>query len=218
MRQHYHRCMVCGEIAAHSNHTALTCLSCLEAGLKYCNVCGRVLPLEAFTKKRDKYASDCLECHRGLNSPAYQENRRRAEAIRRKDPAYRDRKNALNRLHYHSSSAPSAQAAYWANKNHARRARLQGSFTEKDVRDSFAFFNDSCAYCGATGKLTVDHIIPVSRFGANKRYNIVPACTRCNSSKCDHDIIEWYQKQPFYSVERLLKIHSWFKDQQGGGI
>ena len=131
MRQHYHRCMVCGEIAAHSNHTALTCLSCLEAGLKYCNVCGRVLPLEAFTKKRDKYASDCLECHRGLNSPAYQENRRRAEAIRRKDPAYRDRKNALNRLHYHSSSAPSAQAAYWANKNHARRARLQGSFTER---------------------------------------------------------------------------------------
>lgn len=50
-----------------------------------------------------------------------------------------------------------------------------------------------CKYCGIrltieVGKpntLTVDHIIPISRGGMNKRKNYVPACEPCNMEKGD---------------------------------
>ena len=32
------------------------------------------------------------------------------------------------------------------------------------------------------------------------RENIVPSCDRCNSSKSDSDMEEWYVKQEFYMM------------------
>lgn len=45
-----------------------------------------------------------------------------------------------------------------------------------------------CVYCGcrATGtKLTVDHVVPLSRGGTNKKSNRVWACKTCNNFKSD---------------------------------
>jgi len=45
-----------------------------------------------------------------------------------------------------------------------------------------------CAYCGhsySTAKLTRDHVIPLSRNGANKWTNVVTACSPCNKMKDD---------------------------------
>jgi hypothetical protein len=48
----------------------------------------------------------------------------------------------------------------------------------------------TCQYCGVRGsgsELTVDHIIPVSRGGANSTWeNQVIACRRCNHLKSNH--------------------------------
>ena len=48
----------------------------------------------------------------------------------------------------------------------------------------------TCQYCGFTGpvhELTVDHIVPVSRGGANATWeNLVVACKRCNWRKANH--------------------------------
>mgnify|MGYP005848928359 CR=1 FL=1 len=57
-----------------------------------------------------------------------------------------------------------------------------------------------CVYCGATTGLSIDHIIPVSRAGVDPRIvkllnspdNCVLACRKCNSSKGDQDVFEWY--------------------------
>jgi 5-methylcytosine-specific restriction endonuclease McrA len=32
---------------------------------------------------------------------------------------------------------------------------------------------------------TVDHITPISKGGTNKRKNLLPACTECNTAKAD---------------------------------
>ncbi len=40
-----------------------------------------------------------------------------------------------------------------------------------------------CAYCGKKQKLTMDHIVPLSKGGGTTAFNIVPACLSCNSSK-----------------------------------
>jgi 5-methylcytosine-specific restriction endonuclease McrA len=41
----------------------------------------------------------------------------------------------------------------------------------------------TCQYCGATKKLTIDHVIPRSRGGTHTWDNVVIACEKCNSIK-----------------------------------
>jgi len=46
------------------------------------------------------------------------------------------------------------------------------------LRDEFA-----CQYCGATGDLTFDHVVPRARGGVTSWHNVVAACARCNLKK-----------------------------------
>lgn len=50
----------------------------------------------------------------------------------------------------------------------------------------------TCAYCGASGKLVADHIIPLAISGPDSVHNIVRACQDCNAGKSDRDLIEWW--------------------------
>ena len=43
---------------------------------------------------------------------------------------------------------------------------------------------DVCAYCGGrSGRMTIDHVIPLCQGGSNGPHNLVPACGSCNSRK-----------------------------------
>ncbi len=46
-------------------------------------------------------------------------------------------------------------------------------------------YNHRCAYCDkrARGRLTQDHITPLSKGGSHTMHNVVPACQSCNSKK-----------------------------------
>jgi len=75
-------------------------------------------------------------------------------------------------------------------KDIARRARLRGSigsFTLQEWNNLIEVHGHRCAYCKKiTKRLTVDHIIPLSiggEGGTNFIDNILPACSKCNSSK-----------------------------------
>lgn len=46
------------------------------------------------------------------------------------------------------------------------------------LRDAF-----SCQYCGTTGDLTFDHVVPRARGGITSWENVVAACSRCNLKK-----------------------------------
>lgn len=69
-----------------------------------------------------------------------------------------------------------------------------------------------CVYCGATQNLSEDHIIPKSRAGVDPRIssllessdNRVAACRKCNSSKRDRDIFEWYGKDNIDEIPKLV--------------
>lgn len=72
---------------------------------------------------------------------------------------------------------------------HRRRARLagcSGEWTAREWEDLKAACGHTCLCCGRCEpeiKLTVDHVIPVSRGGDNKVTNIQPLCKSCNSAK-----------------------------------
>lgn len=55
-------------------------------------------------------------------------------------------------------------------------------FSKKNVmvRDGY-----ECVYCGATERLTIDHILPASRGGKSTFENCVTACGECNAKKGD---------------------------------
>jgi 5-methylcytosine-specific restriction endonuclease McrA len=47
----------------------------------------------------------------------------------------------------------------------------------------FARDGHKCAYCGSTGKLTLDHVVPRSRGGDSVWENVVTSCAPCNLRK-----------------------------------
>jgi 5-methylcytosine-specific restriction endonuclease McrA len=54
-------------------------------------------------------------------------------------------------------------------------------YTTADVRS----LARACIYCGSRDDLTLEHIIPLSRGGANHRANLAMACWPCNKTKRD---------------------------------
>lgn len=74
---------------------------------------------------------------------------------------------------------------------HKRRSMLagaEGSYTPGEWRDLVIRCEHRCVHCRRQEpeiKLTVDHIIPVSKGGSNWISNIQPLCNSCNSKKRD---------------------------------
>lgn len=86
------------------------------------------------------------------------------------------------------------QARKWVRANrdahlvhwHARRARerqAEGRYTAKEWRSLCEWFGNYCLRCGAHSLLTVDHVIPLTKGGANHIGNLQPLCKQCNSIK-----------------------------------
>lgn len=69
----------------------------------------------------------------------------------------------------------------------ARRAYKAKSpvndLTARQWHDIKAVYRHCCAYCHKRRRLTMDHVIPLSRGGPHTASNIVPACRTCNSRK-----------------------------------
>lgn len=69
-----------------------------------------------------------------------------------------------------------------------------------------------CIYCGSATGLTVDHIIPASRAGIDPRVtrllesadNTVCACKKCNASKGNKDVFEWYGPDRVNEIPKLV--------------
>jgi len=68
-----------------------------------------------------------------------------------------------------------------------------------------------CAYCGSDQDLTIDHVIPQCKGGADFTKNVVCCCKNCNQSKGHDHWKLWYVQQDFYSEERFNKIEEWMK-------
>jgi len=84
-----------------------------------------------------------------------------------------------------------------------------------DWKAAMLHFGGACAYCGTVEgrakdkKMDRDHLKPMSKGGKTEKHNIVPACKACNRGRGNKDWIEWFRKQPFYTVEREERIKRW---------
>lgn len=79
----------------------------------------------------------------------------------------------------------------WRNQKHNTRRRIRVGFTEgtfsvaewKAIKEKYKYFCPACGLKEPEIKLTVDHIIPLSRGGENTIDNIQPLCKTCNGRK-----------------------------------
>ncbi|MGW9399342.1 HNH endonuclease [Streptomyces sp. NPDC055642] len=126
----------------------------------------------------------------------YQEKYRAANAERLQEwqAAYRER----NRL----ALAEKTKREYaknpllWKNARDRRRARIRSAadtrtVSSRDWRRMLLAYDNRCAYCDASGELTMDHVIPISRGGRHAIGNLVPACATCNLRKSAMFLVEW---------------------------
>jgi 5-methylcytosine-specific restriction endonuclease McrA len=89
---------------------------------------------------------------------------------------------------------PEKSAASVAATAHRRRG-APGQLTRVDVTALRASAS-SCAYCGASGRLHVEHCTPLARGGHNDPSNVVLACAACNWSKGTKTVLEFFGLWP----------------------
>lgn len=74
-----------------------------------------------------------------------------------------------------------------ADHVHKRRAWISGTqaetITAKCWNEVLEYFDNRCGYCGVQGKMSKDHVIPLSKGGSHTLDNLVPACLHCNKTK-----------------------------------
>lgn len=82
-----------------------------------------------------------------------------------------------------------AQLLYRNRVRGTRMKNVQGSFTQEEFDSLCSRYINLCLCCLSNKKkLTVDHIIPISKNGSNNISNIQPLCKNCNCSKLDKTI------------------------------
>ncbi len=142
-----------------------------------------------------KWREENLDHARAESRKWYHEHRDR-ELIKRRarlrwrwhfDPAYRAKKNAFKQQRYHNDPEYNRKMKLWSLAHvHRRRARIKGTntrFTAAEWRALCEKYDCRCLRCGERKPLSPDHIVPISRGGANDIANIQPLCAECNSWK-----------------------------------
>ena len=100
------------------------------------------------------------------------------------------------------------------HKRRSLKLKLPATYTSQQWVDCKNYFNNQCCYCGKETLLTQDHFIPIVKSGGYCVENILPSCSRCNSSKGDKIFTDWYYKQKFYSIEREQKINKYISKKE----
>lgn len=105
------------------------------------------------------------------------------------------------------------------NKSNKRRNKEENQgngITKEQWYEMMNFFDWKCAYSGekmesnkTTNGRTIDHIVALDNNGENEIWNCIPMKKGYNTSKHTKYMLEWYLKQPFFSIERLTKIYEW---------
>lgn len=72
------------------------------------------------------------------------------------------------------------------------------------LREDMNMDTSKCAYCGNVEDLSNDHIVPKRECHYAEIHNIVKACKKCNSSKGDKDLFEWWGLERRYEIPRIV--------------
>jgi 5-methylcytosine-specific restriction endonuclease McrA len=78
-----------------------------------------------------------------------------------------------------------------AKRRALKYAAPRNDLTQQQWLDIQATQDYCCAYCGTRceGRLTQEHITPLTKGGSHTLHNVIGACSRCNSRKGNRDVL-----------------------------
>jgi len=167
----------------------------------------------------NKYKCRCDECKAVKSEHARRSRERHPDYSKNYYAANREKMLELTRLwRINNREAVNAKAREWnmanrerynanmkawrannkdkvaqANRNTKalRRKAERCVVTAKDWSRLIDRHRGCCAYCGVKEKLTVEHVVPISRGGRHSIGNLLPVCMTCNVTKNSRLLIEW---------------------------
>lgn len=162
-----------------------------------CDVCKR-----GFKRRRDKikginYCSKlCSAKGRSVEGAKWRDPNQIKAYMKEYSAKNRKRLNELanERVKKNKSKRHETQAKYRKNNRHKiaviyadrKGATLIGDLTPEQWEQVIEKYNHTCLCCGKREpeiKITLDHIIPLSRGGSHTKENVQPLCKSCNSRK-----------------------------------
>lgn len=180
----------------------------MDSITKKCTVCGKEKPATEFVyrickeckykNKRDWYSRSVLKVKEynkkwQLEHPEYEKLYKRKE--REKDP---QKVNSYKlKLYYAKHEQYRDSAKKWRDANpekakapvrnrRAQKKNRNGKITAEEWTLILQKYNYTCLCCGRKEpeiKITLDHVIPLSKGGLHKIDNAQPLCYSCNSRK-----------------------------------
>jgi 5-methylcytosine-specific restriction endonuclease McrA len=125
---------------------------------------------------------------KGRATARRREGRADVKAKRREFSA--SQRGRLNNEKYRRTSKGRAVGQKRSANYRARLASAEGTVTAQDWIDILERHRHRCYYCKKkTIRMTLDHVIPLSKGGRNSPENVVPACQSCNCAKRDKMIL-----------------------------
>lgn len=169
---------------------------------KRCGDCGENKLLEDFYNRQrssDGKQSYCKTCHSARTSKTTRENPERQRGYEVKYLAENVEQVAEYRKAYYETNAEKikrtsldwkiankSQASAQTAKHRALKVKAGGAYSGAEFEALKLVTGNVCLCCGISSDevtLAADHVIPLSRGGANDISNIQPLCQSCNSSK-----------------------------------
>ena len=181
--------------------------------LKRCQVCGKEYRPAS---SNQKYCSECgpaakAEVHKTCSTRWNKENQEKARAADAKYRLANPEKHKVcdSRWHWENLEKARAADAKFRRANREKRAVSYNKwrtlkYTNTPIGEMLmstewlailAEAAGHCHYCDKEAKLTLDHVIPLSKGGKHSADNVVAACGHCNSSKGNKTLAEWQAKE-----------------------
>lgn len=152
-----------------------------------------------YHRHKDEYSAKRREYdrQRWATDTEYRERKRNEDRERyHTNPATQERKKEAHKRFYHQhyrTDPKYRKLRLERGKIHARRRRfrIKGTgdrYSITEWRALCAQYDHRCLCCGELKPLSPDHIVPLSRGGANTIDNIQPLCALCNMQKATKTI------------------------------
>ena len=161
--------------------------------MKTCSTCLLEKPLDEFYSyggiEKNKRAS-CIKCCKA-RSARWQKNNPEKNRERAKKYYWANREALNLKYKERSSRYRKSHPEVGRQSTSRRRVRKIGNGVFKIIpKDLQRLQRTPCQECGTMKKLTIDHVVPISKGGRHSIGNLQSLCIHCNTSKKNKFIIE----------------------------
>lgn len=184
-----------------------------KGGVRVCRECHRLASRKWVLKNADQHAATCARYYANNTESCKARNDDWAKAnpdkCQAKDRRYKEKhpgRKAETKRQWRKENPLRDQATAQRRLALKQAAIVPGRpVTDDVIAKRFALFK-GCCFCSADRKLTLEHMVPLSKGGLHVEENLLGSCLSCNSGKKDRPVEAWFRKQSFFSEQRWQEI------------